>query len=50
MIKKLKHSSVYLGDKTKRLVDNYAKEHDISRSATIKIAVNEFFMNKGRKR
>jgi len=36
------HSSIYLGKKTREKIDNYAKEHDLSRSSTIKFMVNEF--------
>ena len=37
------HSSVYLGKRTKRLLDTYAAEHEMTRSSVIKLAVNEFF-------
>jgi len=43
MNKTQKHSSVYLGKKTKQLVDDYAKENEISRSAVIKLAIIHFF-------
>lgn len=38
-----KHSSVYLGNKTKKLVEKYAKENEISKSAVIKLAITKFF-------
>jgi predicted transcriptional regulator len=38
-----KHSSVYLGDKTKKLVEKYAEKNEISKSAVIKLAITKFF-------
>lgn len=46
MNNKQKPSSVYLGEKTKDLIDSYATKNDISRSAVIKLAVNEFLRNR----
>jgi len=46
MIEKYNHYSVYLGKKTKEKIDRYAKEHDLSRSSTIKLMVNEFFLKR----
>ena len=36
---------IHLDDKTKELLDIYSKNHSISRSSTIKLIVNEFFLN-----
>ena len=36
--------SITLDEKTKALLDTYAKNHSISRSAVIRLAVNEFFL------
>jgi hypothetical protein len=47
MIEKYLHSSVYLGKRTKKLVDKYAAEHEMTRSSVIKLAVNEFFKEVG---
>jgi len=38
---------ITLDGKTKARLDKYAEDHSISRSATIRIAVNEFFMTVG---
>ena len=38
-----KHASIYLGKRTKKLIDDYAIEHDLTRSSVVKIAVHEFF-------
>lgn len=35
---------ITLDKKTKNLVDKYGEEHSLSRSATIRLAVNEFFL------
>lgn len=35
--------SIILDDKTKNLLDEYGKKHAISRSATLRMIVNEFF-------
>lgn len=35
-------TSVYLGKKTRIILDKYAEENDISRSAVIKLAVHKF--------
>lgn len=40
-------TSVTLDKKTKELCDKYGKEHSISRSAVIRLAVNEFFIKLG---
>jgi len=37
-----KHATIYLGHRTKKRIDNYAREHDISRSSVIKLAVHDF--------
>jgi len=36
------HVCIYLGDKTRILVDNYASENEISRSAAIRLAIHKF--------
>ena len=36
--------AITLDNETKSLVDNYAMEHAISRSAAIRFALNEFFL------
>ena len=48
MKEKWKHASVYLGYKTKKLIDDYAIDHDISRSCVIKLAVHNFLKKGGR--
>jgi len=47
MIKENLHASIYLGRRTKKLIDKYAKENDISRSAVIKLAVHKFLRSGG---
>lgn len=42
--------AITLDNKTKSLVDNYATEHAISRSAAIRLALNEFFLRLGGRR
>ena len=36
------HVCIYLGKRTRKKIDKYAYENDISRSAVIKLAVNHF--------
>lgn len=39
---------VYIDNKTRSLIDEYGKKHSISRSATLRLIVNDFFLkNKG---
>jgi len=35
---------VVIDDKTKELLDNFGEKHSISRSATIRLIVNDFFL------
>jgi len=37
--------TITIDNRTKSLVDKYALAHSISRSATIRLAVNEFFLH-----
>jgi len=40
----VKICSIALDDKTKHKLDKYAQSHAISRSAAIRLVVNEFFL------
>jgi len=41
---KVEVTSVTLDPKTKSLLDEYAKEHVVSRSSAIRLIVNDFFL------
>ncbi len=41
--------SLALDDKTLQLIDGYGKQHSISRSATIRLILNKFFLKGGNK-
>jgi len=38
---------ITIDNKTKTLVDSYAKDRSVSRSAAIRLIVNEFFLKQG---
>jgi hypothetical protein len=40
--------SVTIDEKTKNLLDKYSQDHSISRSAVIRLVVNEFFIREER--
>lgn len=42
-------TTIVLDKKTKRLLRDYCKTHVISRSAAIRLIVNDFFLNRGGK-
>jgi predicted transcriptional regulator len=42
--RKKKNYCITLDEKTKELIDRFAKSHSLSRSAVIRLAVSEFFI------
>ena len=38
---------ISIDEKTKKLLDEYSKNHSISRSAGIRFIVNDFFLRRG---
>jgi len=41
-------TTVFLDEKTKNIIDSYGEKHALSRSAVIRLAVNDFFIGLGR--
>lgn len=43
----LNHVCFYLGRELRQKIERYASEHDISRSAVVKLAVHKFLKSEG---
>ena len=41
------HVCIYLGEKTKGMIDKYASDNEISRSSVIRLAVHKFLKTGG---
>ena len=44
----MKIKCLSIDEKTIELLDNFSKKHSLSRSATLRLIVNEFFLKKDR--
>lgn len=40
----MKTTCLTIDDNTKKLIDEFGKKHSLSRSATIRLIINEFFL------